>query len=155
MDYRLLSSWVIVTALLIGIPGLLRWPYARRVIGAWLGRLGAWVIDRLNPPPEFDQVADDLARVLRRERLSSDLRRLERIIATDMSMSATRQLGNRIAYAWLQRELERNRSLWPAADRHSWSDSDGAEPIRTMNPSGSGAFQHRPRVETIEIGWRR
>jgi hypothetical protein len=43
---------------------------------------------------------------LRREKLIADVQRLRRLVATDMAMSATRQLGNRIAYASLVAELE-------------------------------------------------
>ena len=87
-------------------------------------RLGERVVDGLRQPPEFDPLADDLAKALRREKLRADVRRLERILATDESMSACRQLGNRIAYDWLSVSWTRAPATSPDAFAgHDFADS--------------------------------
>ena len=62
---------------------------------------GGALVDRLSRPGDLDREAVELSQVLRRQRLCADLRRVEHLIATDTWMSATRQLGNRLAYEQL------------------------------------------------------
>jgi len=156
-DLHELGAWLIVACLFIAIPLLTqRRPFARRIAGKLLSRLGAWAIDRARPEPEFDQLADDLSKVIRRERLRADVQRLQRVIATDMSMSATRQLGNRLAYEWVLRDLTNLRcpshlmNIGGAID--SWNDS--GIPIQTTGLVSSHDTQRAPKVETLDIGWR-
>jgi hypothetical protein len=49
----------------------------------------------------------------RRQKLGADLRRVEHLVATDMS--ATRQLGNRLAYEQLLDELRRTPDVFPSS----------------------------------------
>ena len=155
IDLDRLGQWLVVVGLLIGIP-LLAKPFARGV-SRRLIRLGALAVDRLRPAPEFDQLADDLSLVVRRGKLHADIRRLQRILATDMSMSATRQMGNRLAYAWLLRELERIRDPWqPTLNDgaiNSWNDS--ALPIQRRDLRSSHDSQRAPNVEILDIRWKR
>lgn len=152
-DYHQLGYWLSVTGLLLS----LRIPFVRRVLGKRLSQLGSWAVDRARPAPEFDPLATELYQVLRREKLRSDVRRLQRIVATDMSMSATRQLGNRLAYQWLLRELERTRDLsQPTASDgavNSWRAS--ALSAQTTDLVDSHYSQRPPKVEILEIGWKR
>lgn len=158
IDFRQLGSWLIVFALFVAIPFFVTYrPFLRRALGDWLSRLGAWAMDQLEPASEYDQLADDLYTFRRRERLHSDIQRLQRIIATDMSMSATRQLGNRLAYDWLLRELETSREpsqpFVATGAVNSWNS-----PVRPVHPAGPDSgrgSQRAPNVEILEIGWRR
>ncbi len=99
---------LIVVGMLIAMRLLALHPGVRAAAGRAMRRLGERVVDWLRQEPEIDPLADDLAKALRREKLRADVRRLERLLATDESMSACRQLGNRIAYDWLLRELDKS-----------------------------------------------
>lgn len=149
--------WLVVLSLFVGVPLLLtRRPFGRR-LDPWLSRLASEVVEWLRPEPEPDQLADDLYQVLRREKLCSDIRRLQRIVATDMSMSATRQLGNRLAHQWLLRELGEMRDLaHPMLAEHpvhSWHDM--LVPVQTTPRVVGYSSQAASQVETLDIGWRR
>ena len=149
--------WFALTGLLIVVSLLTKTRFfPRRAVGERLSQFGAWAVDRLTPGPEVDQFAEDLARVLRTERLRRDLQRLEGIIATDMSMSATRQLGNRLAYDWLLREMADSRDMSAMVhapdSMNSWSLS--TRPTQTTAPISNHHPQHRPNVEVLDIGWR-
>lgn len=129
----------------------------RRLAVEALRPLGARLLANLVPPPEVDEAADELYRALRRERLRSDVRRLERILATDMSMSATRQIGNRLAHGWLVRELDLSTSGLPP-----WLDDPASSlAVRGSSPLSPGGsvpaqdWRHNPKVETLTISWRR
>ena len=143
----------VLTALFIAT----RLPFVRRFLAQQLKRLAAWVWERIRPEPEIDQMALDLYRVVRREKLRADVERLRRLLATDMSMSATRQLGNRLAYDWLLRELEavRGPSRFVAAEGvfETWSSS--ALPTQTSDLRSSYASSSTTTVEILELGWRR
>ncbi len=134
-----------------------RLPFVRRFLLEQLKRLGVWVWERVRPEPEVDQLALDLYRVVRREKLQADVERLRRLLAIDMSMSATRQLGNRLAYDWLLRELERVREpspyRAPEGVFETWSTS--ALPAQTSDLRSSYASPGTTTVEILEIGWRR
>ncbi|MBA3529332.1 MAG: hypothetical protein H0T91_08515 [Propionibacteriaceae bacterium] len=152
-DYHQLGYWLSVTGLLLS----LRVPFVRRVLSNRLSQFGSWAVERARPAPEFDQLADELYQVLRREKLRSDLRRLQRIVATDMSMSATRQLGNRLAYQWLLRELESTRDRWqPTGDDGAvnWGRASALS-TQPTDPVPSHYSQRPPKVEILEIGWKR
>lgn len=156
MNPQHLGPWLIATGLFLATSLILRWPLARRALGVRLGRVGVWALDRLQPVPEIDQLAVDLAQVVRREKLSSDMRRLQGIIATDMTMSATRQLGNRLAYDWILRELEGSAHLWqPPAPVHTATWHVPRQAVPTIDPISSHPWQRPPNVETLDIGWRR
>ena len=79
-----------------------------------MSRLGGAILDRLSRPDDVDQEAEELWRAARRERLCADLRRVERLIATDTWMSATRQRGNRLAYQQLLDDLRHTPDVLPA-----------------------------------------
>lgn len=155
-----------------------RTPTLDETQGRW-ARLGGWLWEKVNPEPEPDPAAEDLRRVLRRERLRSNILRVQRIIEHDIHMSATRQIANRLAYQSLLRELDVLRgsatrislanglggeSTRPAAAASEWlsdapsdwtpapsSDWLSAPPSQWSSPDP----QYRPKVEVLEIGWRR
>ena len=148
---------LIVIGLLITTRLLALHPAIRRWFSQLMTRLGLRILDWVSPAPEFDQVADDLSRALRRQKLRADVRRLQRILATDMSMSATRQMGNRLAYASLVRELDRDtREL-----AYSFLDDDPVDdwnvagpPTRIRDLARNQYAPRAPQVEILEIGWK-
>jgi hypothetical protein len=158
MDLYQLVYWLVIAGVLVALPMLAnRWPVAELRSAPVLNRLGVWASDQSTPTAEFDQLAEDLSRVLRRERLRADIQRLQHILATDMWMSATRQLGNRLAYQWLVRELERTREPTPAVaalvGADAWSSA-----ATLQQPSSwvcSPDYQGSPTVEVLDIGWSR
>ena len=141
----------VLTALFIAT----RLPFVRRFLVQQLKRLAAWVWERVRPEPEVDQMALDLYRVVRREKLRADVERLRRLLATDMSMSATRQLGNRLAYEWVLRDLDLLRAQLPSSsvETAAWSISSPSGQVNQPRSS------YRPRpateVEYLDFGRKR
>ena len=161
MDIHQFTYGLIVIGLLIALRLAGMHPRVRAEAGIAMRRLGERVVDGLRQSPEFDQLADDLAKALRRERLRADVRRLERILATDESMSACRQLGNRIAYDWLLGELDKsNRDISQRMPGDNFADSwvddwNVPEPgTVTRDMVRSQYAQRPPQVEILEIGWK-
>jgi hypothetical protein len=122
-----------------------------------MSRLGGALVDRLSRPGDPDQEAVELSQVLRRQRLCADLRRVEHLIATDTWMSATRQLGNRLAYEQLVDDLKHTPDVLPAipgmSEINNWTTSTStAEPAIPIPGYGS---RSAAKIEILEIGWRR
>jgi len=116
---------------------------ARRILGPYVRRLADRVQEHLNRPEELDPEVKELMIIRRRQQLEAHLERLRRILATDGTMSATRQAGNRIAYAWLLGELERTPLLVPTM-----------VPTRPVNVADYDA-RRGTSVEILEVGgWR-
>jgi hypothetical protein len=155
MDFHQLGYWLFCSSLFFA-PLLVRAPFVRRLLGDRFSRLSGPEEDPLGSGDEFDQFPDRWSALIRRDRLLADVQRLQRIVATDMGMSAVRQLGNRIAYNQLLLELRDTPTLpaqYPqvgAFDR--WDVS--AQPLPAWR--GTTARDWRPlgKVETLEIGWR-
>ena len=114
-------------------------------------RLGSWILAQLRPSGDPDEERDDLSKVLRRQQLYTEVRRLQRILATDESMSATRQIANRLAYRQLLRELQNT----PMFTRRCLITS--LRPGGTRRPFRRGRIvtKLRRRSRSWEIGWRR
>jgi len=152
------TFWVIGIGVFVVLCVLLRIAVARGVFDRRMRELGERLAEWVNPPPPFDPVADDLAKALRRERLQADVRRLQHLLATDEWMSATRQMGNRLAYDWLVRELDRNtRSTSPLfVSDDTYGNWDVPGPLEPTTPRSRSQPAQRPaQVEILEIGgWR-
>ena len=147
------AMWLVALSLLVALRILMARPRFRSLVGAAARDLGARAAERLNPPDERDELADELRRVIRREQLRADVRRLERILATDMSMSATRQIANRMAYAWLLDESDRQRRetsmILPDESEQLWNVPGQSRMTRKF-----AASQYAPQVEVLEISWK-
>ena len=147
MDPHQVVGWLLFVGLFIGLPLLSR-RSVRNFLGPPMIRLGSWTMAQLRPDGDPDEEADDLSKVLRRQQLYAEVHRLQRILATDESMSATRQIANRLAYRQLQRELEITPDVYAEMPDHltatRWNPS-------TLSPH----HQVAPTVEILEIGWRR
>jgi hypothetical protein len=118
----------------------------RRFLRARLKPLADWWIARQSATPSVDPEYDELSLIVRRQQLTAHIARLRRILATDESMSATRQIANRLAYRWLLRELDRT----PATARWIADDDDFTN---RWAPRPYSAPHREPEV--LEIGWRR
>jgi hypothetical protein len=72
-------------------------------------------------------------------------------------MSATRQLGNRLAYEQLLDDLKHTPDVLPAIpgmnEINSWTPSTSTAEPATPD-TGFGA-RNAPKIEILEIGWRR
>lgn len=147
-----LAGWSTFFGLVL-VLRLLNTRLGRRFLGPRISRLAEWWVTRQRPVSALDQEVDELRWVLRRQQLSAAVERLRRIMATDESMSATRQIANRIAYRGLLRDLEQTPDPLGIYDDDDppdrWSSS-----VRAMPPSRYDP--HRaPTAEVLEIGWRR
>ena len=152
IDHHPLGDGLVLLAmmlalLLLGIP----------VVRKHIGRLGRVILDRHNQPRDFDREAEELSRVLRRQQLCADLRRVEHLIATDTWMSATRQRGNRLAREQLLDDLRHTPDVLPAipgmSEINSWTTS--ASTVQPALLVTGYASRSAPKVEILEIGWRR
>lgn len=156
MEHQPLEYWFVGVVLLTLLGLVLRCaPPVRRMMARQLLRLGRWLLERLERVEEIDPVTEDLARAVRRERLRRDVDRLQHLLATDAWMSATRQLGNRLAYDWLVRELNGARdpqrpTPTAAAVSVSVPSRRSAESTYVASPGG----HHQGTVETLDLGWR-
>jgi hypothetical protein len=129
-------------------------PRFRGLMREFLRRRWARVLERLDPPSEPDELAQEMRLVIRGERLRADLRRVQRLLVTDSWMPATRQVGNRIAYQWLVRELDRYNLEVSELLPDAWNLAGDSAVARGL----SAPSIHRtaiPQVEVLEIGWKR
>lgn len=101
--------------------------------------------------PEWELEHAELWLMARRKRLTEDLRRVERLLLHDETMSATRQLGNRLARDQLAATLARIPDVLPGRDRYATYDPlpyEVAAPSPAMAARGSA-------VEVLDVtGWR-
>ena len=112
IDLEQLSSWLVVVFFFLGVSILLT-RRSRQGLADRFERLAAWSAQRARSDPEFDDDPADnaeLREILRDEKLRADLYRLQRLLATDQRMSATRQLGNRMAYEKLLEQMASRRA---------------------------------------------
>jgi hypothetical protein len=141
LDLQQLALWLFAAASLVvtalWLTGRLGWG-ARQV-----NRLAEWLSERAGPDRSRDELDPDLTYVLRVEQLRADLDRLERLLKTDAGMSATRQLGNRLAYDQLCQE-------WAKRPTHASAIPEFAPPPSAVTYEP----QRGSSVEVLDIGWR-
>lgn len=142
------SSWLVVALFFIGAGALLSSSVDRSEFLAdrW-ERISDWLAAHGRDELDEDEVfaRAELREVMRAERLHEDLLRIRHLVATDTYMSATRQLGNRIAYRQLLAEsqaLACRPELTPP--RRTWA-VESADLSTTRRASGP---------EHLDIGWR-
>ena len=72
-------------------------------------------------------------------------------------MSATRQLGNRLAYEQLLDDLRHTPDVLPAipgmSEINSWTAY--ASTVEPATPDTGYGSRNAPKIEILEIGWRR
>jgi hypothetical protein len=150
-----MPEYVVASGLFV-VLALLSRPVSWRV----LARLATWVDGRVAvrrsemDDPDRD---DDALLMYRRDRLCADLRRIEHLLATDAWMSATRQLGNRLAYDQLVAELRRIPDLPSSFERQTldWWNESKSQPVWGGRLTTNGYSEKPATVEILEIGWPR
>jgi hypothetical protein len=157
MNMAALNEWLIAFGLLV-VLSLLSRPGIQRVLMPLAKRVSLWATARHERTEEWDPDEAELWLVEKRRRLSADLRRIERLLATDSWMSATRQLGNRLAYRQLVEDLRDIPEVLPSALApfqafNSWDDS--ADLLESARYIRSGYANGSPQIEILEIGWGR
>ena len=121
---------------------------------AWLLAQGSELAGRYGRPehtPEWELEHAELWVMARRKQLIEDLRRVEQLLLHDATMSATRQLGNRLAREQLLVSLARIPDVLPGRDRYS-----AYEPVPYESSAPSPALASRAAsVEVLDVsGWR-
>jgi hypothetical protein len=136
---------------------LLSRPVPQRLLGRLARRMYDWATARYERTEELDPDETELWLAEKRRKLCSDLRRVEHLLATDSWMSATRQLGNRLAYRQLVDDLRHTPEVFPAPAPIPSFDSReiSVEPLGSAGYMGAGFAARSPQVEVLEIGWRR
>ena len=147
MDLHDSIGWLAI-GLLIGL-ALLSRPAVWNFLRPPSMRLMHWILAQIRPVSEPDEEDDDLWNVLRRQQLIAHTQRLQRILATDEYMSATRQIANRLAYRQLLHELNEIPYVWAPM-------AAPATASRWNSPTGyPNRSESAPTVEILDIGWRR
>ena len=149
--YAQVVAWSFLVGLVLGLR-LLDTPPGRRFLRARADRLAQWWAARRRAASEVDQEYDELSLILRRQKLSAAIERLRRIVATDESMSATRQIANRLAYRRLLYDLAQTPEVLPGMTDDltavGWPPS-----VMTVRYSND-TYRRAPTAEILEIGWR-
>ena len=141
------QSWVILLCLPF-VVWLFNLSWVRRRLRTAAGPLLARLSARLTRVEEPDPEAVELWNAVRRQRLQADLDRIRRLVADDAWMSATRQLGNRMAYARLVEELDQI----PVGELvlSPWASTGVAAALLSVDaPLRPGS-----NVEVMDVGWR-
>lgn len=148
IDAQQVSSWVLVVLVFVGAGLFLRYSSDRSEdladrwerVAAWLAAHGA-----SDAEDEEEYARSEVRAALREERLRADLERVRHLVATDTYMSATRQIGNRIAYRQLLADTEsfaRRPALVPPARAWAVEAADLQTTRRVAGP------------ETLDVRWR-
>jgi hypothetical protein len=154
IDMTGLGGPLVVFGLLVVLLPL-RWSASRRALARLARRVGGWATTHWTRAEEADPDEAALWQMERRRKLCADLRRVEQLLATDTWMSATRQLGNRIAYHRLVDDLRHMPVVLPTIFQTfgSWDESTIEPPSRWL--TNAGYSPQPPKVEILEIGWGR
>jgi hypothetical protein len=126
----------------------------RRVAVRLARRVSDWVAAHWTKG-DSDREESELWLMERRRRLCDDLRRVERLVATDSWMSATRQRANRIAYHQLVDDLRHTPEVSPTIYQTFGPWDESRSDTRSPWLINKGTPQQPPTVEVLEIGWRR
>ncbi|GAA3639186.1 hypothetical protein [Microlunatus ginsengisoli] len=113
MEAMDVGSWLIVAFAFLVLPLATR-PAVQRVAVALAERTDEWSKARAAVKDRMDPEQEKLWLWTKRRRLCAAIDRIEQLIATDDWMSATRQLGNRLAYEQLLDELRHTPDVFPA-----------------------------------------
>ena len=104
----------------------------------------------------WEQEHAELWLMARRKQLTEDLRRIERLLLHDETMSATRQLGNRLARDQLVASLARIPEILPGRDRYfGYASVEPAQPAYDVAAPSPALAGSNSTVEVLDVGgWR-
>jgi hypothetical protein len=164
--------WLAVVLVFVVVPALSR-PGILRAIARLAEYSRDWSDARTARMTPVDEEQESLRLWSRRCRLGAALDRIEHLLATDEWMSATRQMGNRLAYNQLVVELSRMPDAFPPRPSTShldvWADPYPSRRRRSSGPDRWDDKQSAPawsaavpaanpsrpgQVEVLDIGWR-
>ncbi len=155
-DLQDLRDLLVICVVFVGVV-LISSSRVRAHLGPHLARAGLRALIRLELVRDPDLAPDPLWFARRRRQLCADVARLERLVTTDTWMSATRQLGNRIALRQLLLELDLTPDVNVTALGYEAAGFSHASAL----PAWSTDLDHRDddrrvsAVEILEIGWGR
>lgn len=124
----------------------------------WMIQAGGVLVTRFTrpeQPSEWELEQAELWLMARRRQLVEDLGRIERLLLHDKTMSATRQLGNRLARDQLLASIARLPEVLPGRDR--WPARARTYEVQTYDRAApSPALSSRePVAEVLDVsGWR-
>ena len=149
LDAGQFSAWLVVAIFFVGcrIPPAVTIRTASQAMADRWEHLRRWMLAHgereLDDDEEFAR--RELREVLREERLLANLERVRHLVATDTYMSATRQIGNRIAYEQLLVEAHAFAVRPPLVPTYRSWEIESADLSTTRRASGP---------ETLDIHWR-
>lgn len=148
LDTGQFSAWLVVAIFFVGVGFLLSHnPDRHQAIADRWEIFSRWMLAHgereLDDDEEFAR--RELREVLREERLLANLERVRHLVATDTYMSATRQIGNRIAYEQLLVEAHAFAVRPPLVPTYRSWEIESADLSTTRRASGP---------ETLDIHWR-
>ena len=156
MDIASLDDWLLALGLLV-VLALLSRPGIQHLLARLARGISERAVARFERTEEPDPDQAELWLMEKRRKLSADLRRVEHLLATDTWMSATRQIGNRLAYRQLVEDLRHTPEVYPAlapfASLDSWDES--TDLLGSARHLRAGYAARSPQVEVLEIGWGR
>jgi hypothetical protein len=136
---------------------LVRIPVTWHLLVGLARRVSDWATIHWTRAEDGDRYDAELWQMERRRRLCADLRRVEHLLATDTWMSATRQLGNRIAYDRLVDDLRHTPDVVSTILQPQifgpWDEAPFES--RALRLIDDGSSRKPPTVEILEIGWGR
>ncbi len=162
------SQWLAGALLVMALP-VFTLPSVLRAYRRWYEQFDEWSKDRSARLTPVDADLENLRLWTRRCRTCAALDRIERLLIVDEYMSATRQLGNRIAHRQLAEELRTMPQAFPPSVTTSvetWSrfagrtrigsdDRDWADDPISLAVLPVTATSSRPgQVEVLDLGWR-
>ncbi|MBA8794756.1 hypothetical protein FHX74_002375 [Friedmanniella endophytica] len=123
-------------------------PVVRRRFDRDSTRLAVWLRARAEAADAPTPAELLLAALARRDRLRRDLDRILRLLDVDETMSATRQLGNRLAHRWLVVQLREADAVIRAAGFSPLATAPTNPPVarrgRTVEVLDAGGWPGRP-----------
>lgn len=164
-DSGQLGYWLFVACALLIAPIVLMRVFARISVEDFLDNLWDWMAARADTDPDLPDPDDDadlllpaeVRRINRTEKLLADLSRVRHLLTVDSSMSAVRQLGNRLAYEQLLHEL-RQAADGPRVLDHvpdPVRQDDRFTPVAIPAPASASYSRASATVETIDFRWHR
>ena len=147
IDFAQFSAWVVVALFFVTVGLVLsRTPDRHDALVERWERFSLWLSAHAEHEIDEDEQLEraELRLVLREERVRADLERLRHLIATDTYMSATRQIGNRIAYQQVLVEARTITALPAPVPYRAWTrEFTDRSPVR-----------HSSAPESLDISWR-